>query len=399
MSRASAMREAAHTRSALARPDEDRIIYDLTGIEEQYDVLLGELPGVAVRFAMKACPSDEVLTCLADRGAGFDGTGPGEIRQALDDVAALLPEGTRLDHVNLDGDPLSPPTGEIFAAIRAGVSRLGDVPRSHLGFIVELGRHLVADQGTVGPHVIRLTERNCRLEFPTRAGSRSVPAVARPTCDSDDTLGGVPVPVPVDLASGDPVWSPSAGAYALSSTTVGFNGYGPLPRTTVRAERIRPIDADDWCAIVDLEADAYSGTGHSETRTALESRARSSPATSFVLDVGESVRGYLIALPYPRFRFPELDRVEETVFRSSNLHLHDISIAKEIRGRGWAKRLLRHLTDTARSTGYEQISLVAVGGTTGFWSAHGYRAHPEVSLSRTYGPDAIYMSRVITGEG
>lgn len=216
----------------------------------------------------------------------------------------------RLDHVDLVGDPPSPPPGEVFGA--------------------SCGRFTGLYEG----------DRLRRLpEFPTRAGGRTVPAV------------------------------------------------------------VRPIDADDWCAIVDLEADAYSGTGHSETRTALESRARSSPTTSFVLDVGESVRGYLIALPYPPFRFPELDRVEEAVFRSSNLHLHDILVAKEIRGRGWARRLLRHLTDTARSTGYEQISLVSVGGTTGFWSAHGYRAHPEVSLSRTYGPDAVYMSRVITGEG
>jgi ornithine decarboxylase len=494
---------------------------------------------------MKACPSHEVLTCLADRGAGFDAASPGEIRQALrtgvapgrvhygntvksdaeiaaahrlgittfatdcvedvraiarhapgarvfcrvttsgggavwgltgkfgsddpvvvlaearrnglvpaglsvhvgsqqmtahawrkalDDVAALMPDleaqGIRLDHVNLggglpaggyltlDGDPLSPPIEDIFAVLRAGMARLRDASRGHLDFVVEPGRHLVADHGTVRAHVVRLTERrqrwlylSCgrfnglyeadrlryRLEFPTRAGSRRVPAVvAGPTCDSDDRLGGAPVPVPVDLASGDPVWIHSAGAYAQSYTTLGFNGYDPLPSVTVRAERIRPITADDWPAITDLEADAYSGTGHSETRVALESRARSSPATSFVLDVGGSVRGYLLALPYPKFRFPEPDRVEETVFRSSNLHLHDIVVAKEFRGRGWAKRLLRHLTDTAKSFRHEEISLVSVDGTAGFWFARGFRAHPEVALPSTYGPDAVYMSRAIT---
>lgn len=542
------MSELTHVQSALACADQDRIIYDLTGIESHYDALCSELPGVTVRFAMKACPLHEVLACLADRGAGFDAASPGEIRQvlqtgvapqdvhygntvksdaeiaaahrlgittfatdcvedvwaiaqhapgarvfcrvatsgqgamwgltgkcgsndpvsvldearrnglvpaglsihvgsqqmtvlgwqqALDDLAAVLPElesrGIHLDLINLggglpahgyltrDGDPLTPPTAEIFAAIRAGMRRLQDASRSHLEFIVEPGRHLVADHGTVRAHVARLTIRqqrwlylSCgrfnglyegdqiryRLTFPTRTDGRSVPAVvAGPTCDSDDTFGGAPVPVPADLASGDPVWIHSAGAYATSYTTRGFNGYDPLPCVTVRAERIRSINADDWSTIAALEAGAYTASGLSESHTALESRACSSPATSFVLDVGERIGGYLIALPYPRFRFPDLARAEDTVFSSSNLHLHDIVIGDEFRNRGWAKRMLRHLTDTAISFRYERISLVAVGGTTGFWSAHGYRVHPEVALSAGYGADAVYMSRVIADEG
>ncbi|BCJ52801.1 hypothetical protein Asp14428_42760 [Actinoplanes sp. NBRC 14428] len=58
--------------------------------------------------------------------------------------------------------------------------------------------------------------------------------------------------------------------------------------------------------------------------------------------------------------------------------------------------MLRHLTDTARSSEYEQISLIAVGGTSGFWSTHGYRPHPEVDVPPGYGPGAVYMSRPIT---
>jgi ornithine decarboxylase len=541
------MPDRSHVRSALAGADQDRIIYDLTGIENQYDALRSELPGVTVRFAMKACPVDEVLTCLADRGAGFDAASPGEIRQALrtgvaprnvhygntvksdseiaaahrlgittfatdcvedvraiarhaagtrvfcrlatsgegalwgltgkcgsndavsvldaarrhglvpaglsihvgsqqitvrawqqaiDDLAAVLPElelrGIRLDHINLggglpahgyldrDGNPLTPPTAEIFAAIRAGVRRLRDLSRRNLEFIVEPGRHLVADHGSIRAHVTRLTVRrqtwlylSCgrfnglyegdqlryRLEFPTRTGGRRVPAVVGgPTCDSDDALGGAPIPVPVDLASGDPVWIHSAGAYAVSYTTTGFNGFDPLPCVTARAERVRPINTDDWNAIAALEAGAYTASGLSESRAALDSRARSSPATSFVLDAGGRIRGYVLALPYPLFRFPDLARAEDTVFRSSNLHLHDMVVGDEFRGRGWAKRLLRHLTDTAMSSRYKRISLVAVGGTAGFWSAHGYRVHSDIALPAGYGPDAVYMSRVIADE-
>ncbi|WP_030901797.1 type III PLP-dependent enzyme [Streptomyces sp. NRRL F-5126] len=69
--------------AALAAAPQDRVVYDLTGIEEGYDTLVRELPDVAVRFAMKACPVDEVLACLAARGSGFDAASPQEIVQAI----------------------------------------------------------------------------------------------------------------------------------------------------------------------------------------------------------------------------------------------------------------------------------------------------------------------------
>jgi len=70
-------------RAALAAAEEDQILYDLNGIEEQYESLVRELPGISVRFALKACPVDEVLSCLAARGSGFDAAGPKEIEQAI----------------------------------------------------------------------------------------------------------------------------------------------------------------------------------------------------------------------------------------------------------------------------------------------------------------------------
>ncbi|GAA2706516.1 GNAT family N-acetyltransferase [Actinoplanes palleronii] len=529
------MTEIGHLRAALGAADTDRIVYDLTGIESRYRELGDELPGVRVRFAMKACPVDEVLTGFADLGAGFDAASPGEIRQALrtgaepervhygntvksdrdiatayrlgittyatdsaEDVRAiarhapgsrvfcrvstsgegavwgltgkygsddpvavldlarslglvpaglslhvgsqqmtesgwrdglaavtgvvrtLLRRGIRPDHVNLGGGlpasghpGLTPPTGEIFAAIRSGMRQLREAAGGDLDFVVEPGRFLVADHGVVRAEVARLTVRReawlyltCgrfnglyegdrlpyRLEFPTHPAGPTVPAiVAGPSCDSDDVLaGGVPVPVPAGLASGDPVWIHTAGAYATSYTTAGFNGFAPLPCHTVRAERVRPIDVHDWPAIGSLESIAYTKGGLSEGPEALRSRAQ--PETSFVLDTGDRVGGYLLALPYPEFRYPDLHRPEESAVRSSNLHLHDIVIDPGLRGRGWGKRLVRHLTETARSLSYRRISLVSVDGTAGFWSSRGFRPHPQVPLPGAYGPDAVYMS-------
>ncbi|MEU1506676.1 type III PLP-dependent enzyme [Kitasatospora sp. NPDC005748] len=392
------MSENTLLRAALAAATDDRIYYDLDGIEGQYTALLRELPGIAVRFAMKACPVDEVLAHLAELGAGFDAAGPQEIAQALrtgvpverihygntiksdrniaeayrlgvrdfatdslEDVAALavhapgarvfcrvattgdgalwglsrkfgcspadavlvLEEaraagltpsglsvhvgsqqmtsdawqsaldsltavveeldrrGILLDHVNLGGGlpalgvldkrgrPLDPPVDKMFAVLREGMQRLREVSAAPLDFLLEPGRHLVADHGAIRTQVARLTSRQqldgerqhwlylgCgkfnglyemdelqyRMEFPTHPRDSAteggyLPAVvAGPTCDSDDAYtddDGL-VAVPAAAASGDPVWIFSCGAYATAYTTQGFNGFEPLPYTCVR---------------------------------------------------------------------------------------------------------------------------------------------------------------------
>ncbi|GAA2099818.1 type III PLP-dependent enzyme [Kitasatospora saccharophila] len=383
-------------RSALAGATDDRIFYDLAGIARAYTALLDELPGVDVRFALKACPVDEVLAGLAALGAGFDAASPNEIVQALrtgvpvdrvhfgntvksdqgiaeayrlgvrdfatdslPDVAAIAEHapgarvfcriatsgegalwglsrkfgcspadavevltaaraagltpaglsvhvgsqqltakawtaafeligevlvelrrrGIRPDHVNLGGGlpalgyvdrhgtALEPPLAEIFRTVRQGLDGLRRLHGGDLDFVLEPGRHLVADQGAIRTRVYRLTDRQqpdgerehwlylgCgkynglyemdqlqyRLVFPTHPAPECVPAVvAGPTCDSDDAFphgyATGRVPVPRAVASGDPVWILSSGAYAVSYLTQGFNGFDPLPYTVLPA--------------------------------------------------------------------------------------------------------------------------------------------------------------------
>jgi len=163
---------------------------------------------------------------------------------------------------------------------------------------------------------------------------------------------------------------------------------------------IRHITEADWDGIVAIESRAYAALGLSEGRAALRSRAEISPSTCFVLDVGSGPAGYLLALPYPALRYPSLERTEEAVVTpqpapaTRNLHLHDIVVAEGLRGRGLGRRLLHHFTMTARSRGYERISLIAVDGSDTFWTARGYTAHPGISPGG-YGANAVYMSRAV----
>lgn len=375
------------SRTSPRTTDEDRLVYDLDAVVAAYAELRAELPGVDVRFAMKAAPADEILGALAAAGAGVDAAGPQEVRQALragvpvadmhygntvksdedianayalgvrtfatdslEDVAALAEfapgarvfcrlavdgggalwglknkfgcsaadgvrvmraardsglvpsglsvhvgsqqmdsdawrnafdrlsdvmgtlgeHGITLDHVNLggglpargyldrDGVPLDPPLDKIFATLREGTERLRAAHGKQLRLVIEPGRALVAEHGTIHARVVRLTRRempdgeiqhwlylSCgkfnglyemdalqyRLRFPSHPAGRYVPAVvAGPTCDSDDAYAhdhGL-VRVPENLVSGDPVEVLSCGAYAMSYTTQGFNGFLPL---------------------------------------------------------------------------------------------------------------------------------------------------------------------------
>lgn len=158
--------------------------------------------------------------------------------------------------------------------------------------------------------------------------------------------------------------------------------------------RVRYIKKRDWDEIVTLERLTYSSV-LSEDRIALTSKNNASPSTCFVLEEEGQVVGYLLSLPYPRFECPHLDQAETKVYHSSNLHIHDLVIAEPYRGQGLARRLLDQLMLVVEREGYQWLSLVAVSGAHFFWKAQGYDFCTEIVLPKSYGEDAVYMSRAM----
>ncbi|WP_328436499.1 GNAT family N-acetyltransferase [Streptomyces sp. NBC_00444] len=159
---------------------------------------------------------------------------------------------------------------------------------------------------------------------------------------------------------------------------------------------IRHVRDTDWPEIAALETTAYAGSSLSEGQAALESKGHASPHTCFVVDIEGRIAGYLLALPYPMFQYPGLAQTEEPAHHSRNLHLHDVVVAPEQRGRGWGSSLLRRLTGAAQPS-YERISLIAVDGMAAFWASRGFRALSAVRLPESYGDDAVYMSMALRG--
>ncbi|MEU2878575.1 MULTISPECIES: GNAT family N-acetyltransferase [unclassified Streptomyces] len=156
--------------------------------------------------------------------------------------------------------------------------------------------------------------------------------------------------------------------------------------------RIRAVAEADWPAVAALEAEAYDALGLAEGEPMLRTRARASAGTCFVLDLDGRIAGYVLALPYPEFRCPDLTRPEQVVHHAPNLHLHDLVIARPLRRRGLGGRLAGHVADTARRRGFTTMSLVAVGDKEPFWRARGYRPHHGTPLPAGYGADAVYMT-------
>ena len=146
-----------------------------------------------------------------------------------------------------------PPVEAYGAVIEDQLARsFAVVPRPRV--IIEPGRGIAGDAGAVVTTVVAVVPRGevrwvfldagvytglvetldeairYRLETSADGGPTGPCVLAGPTCDSADVLYEVdPVMLPLALAEGDIVRLESAGAYTACYSTVGFNGFDPLP--------------------------------------------------------------------------------------------------------------------------------------------------------------------------
>jgi len=150
-----------------------------------------------------------------------------------------------------------PSVSEFGAAIETHLADAfgDDRPRT----LVEPGRGIVGDAGTVVTSVVGVVDRGgvrwvfvdagvftglvetldeairYRLEVPGVGGTSGPCVLAGPTCDSADVLyETTPVSLPLTLAEGDELRIYAAGAYSTCYSTVGFNGFAPLPTVITR---------------------------------------------------------------------------------------------------------------------------------------------------------------------
>ena len=178
----------------------------------------------------------------------FDGLRTAGLTPWLVDLGGGFP-------ARLDGDV--PPVAEYGRVIDALLTEAFGEDRPQT--LVEPGRGVVGDAGTVVTSVVGVVQRGgarwvfldagvftglvetldeairYRLETPGVGGATGPCVLAGPTCDSADVLyETTPVHLPLALCEGDELRIHAAGAYSTCYSTVGFNGFAPLPTVLTR---------------------------------------------------------------------------------------------------------------------------------------------------------------------
>jgi len=224
------------------------------------------------------CSADEAVGVLRFAAAlGLDPAGVGfhvgsqqrdplAWRAPIDAAARVFAEltavGLRPHLLDLGGgfpawhEGSTPPLHRYSAAIHTFLGHAFGADRPDT--LIEPGRGLVGDAGAVVTRVIAVLWRDdvrwvyldCgvftglvetlgeairyRLTTPGTEGPTGPCVLAGPTCDSTDVMyERTPVDLPLGLAEGDVVRLESSGAYTSCYSTVGFNGFEPLPTVLV----------------------------------------------------------------------------------------------------------------------------------------------------------------------
>ena len=191
---------------------------------QQRDPNAWRSPIAAAASVFSALSADGLTPWLLDLGGGFPARHEG-------DIPPLAAYGAVIE------DQLRQSFGEhrprtIVEPGRAVVGDAGALVTTVVG-VVQRGdtRWVFLDAGVFTGLVETLDEAiRYRIETSADGGPTGPCVLAGPTCDSADVLYQVtPVRLPLALAEGDIVRLESAGAYTSCYSTVGFNGFDPLP--------------------------------------------------------------------------------------------------------------------------------------------------------------------------
>lgn len=151
-----------------------------------------------------------------------------------------------------------------------------------------------------------------------------------------------------------------------------------------------------------LAAAAVVHPDYPEDLSVFAERLRLAPDGCFVLAdpaAAPGLAGYLVSHPWHADTAPALDtllgRLPE---RPGTWYLHDLALLPTARGSGAGAAIAARIAAHARARGFATMSLVAVGGSSGFWKRQGFSVveHPALAEKlASYGETARFMRRVL----
>ncbi|MBU1296094.1 MAG: GNAT family N-acetyltransferase [Gammaproteobacteria bacterium] len=174
---------------------------------------------------------------------------------------------------------------------------------------------------------------------------------------------------------------------------------------------IQPITQTMWAEILNIQAEAYSAI-EPESLEVLQSKWQQSPDCCFAY-LGErswleekseleeqsgqekNILGYLLAHAWHGETPPKLYQTLPEGSHGPTLFLHDLALSKRAVGRGVGSQMVKHLLDTAVSSGFQKALLVSVQDSVPFWQKHGFVEMTDQQASESYGEDAKVMMRAL----
>jgi GNAT superfamily N-acetyltransferase len=139
---------------------------------------------------------------------------------------------------------------------------------------------------------------------------------------------------------------------------------------------------------------------HFEARACFEERLALFWQGCFVLGCGGSVKGYLIAYPWPLGSIPPLDSLLGGLPADRDaFYLHDLALHPQVRGQGHARPIVERVIKALRDAGGSRVALVSVNDTLSFWRGMGFvPVDGDAGVARklaSYGDGARYMVREV----
>ena len=159
----------------------------------------------------------------------------------------------------------------------------------------------------------------------------------------------------------------------------------------------RPMVADDLNAVSKLALNIH--VDFPESDSVLREKLTWFPEGCYTLGQGEMISGYLLSHPWKRHDPPPLNNLLGGLPpRPDIYYIHDLALAYSARGHGMAEQIVDEIVMLARSLKLASVSLVAVGGSDGFWKRQKFRIVSTADLNNKlepYGAQAYYMERPV----
>ncbi|WP_221801831.1 GNAT family N-acetyltransferase [Oceanobacter mangrovi] len=162
---------------------------------------------------------------------------------------------------------------------------------------------------------------------------------------------------------------------------------------------VTAIQTGHWADIMEIQQHCYREV-EPESLQALQSKWHHSPHCCFTLLQNDKPQAYLLAHEWSGEQPPKLnkplaakaaDPAANAQKRKTQWYLHDLAISPSAAGKGIGRRMVEHFLQQAEKHRCDQVLLVSVQDSAGFWQKFGFEEQPDNPPCDSYGEQAVTM--------